>query len=402
MILRRTPTVIRLGSRAFSASTASRADFAHIVIGGGVIGLSIAQRLSQRTSSVLLLERHTALGTETSSRNSEVLHAGIYYGLDSAKAALCIRGRHLAYAFCAAHGVAHQKLGKWIVAQTAAQRAALDHVADTAHRLAVPVRWVGAREAQTTEPAVQACAGVLESPETGIVDSHGFMQALHGLLDEAGGTVALGAEVVAVRGEGMPRGSQGWSVEVRDKASGETSWVTGDSLINAAGLGAVAVNNMIAPERQREMFYAKGNYFSYSGSVPRTSRLIYPAPTPGGGGLGTHLTLDMAGRLRFGPDVEWVSSPDDLAVNSARLSEAVCEIKKYLPGIDETLLVPDYAGIRPKLAPSGAVGAGKGFQDFIITKEDGYSGWINLLGIESPGLTSSLAIAERVEQLLYK
>ncbi|GJC77935.1 L-2-hydroxyglutarate dehydrogenase, mitochondrial [Colletotrichum liriopes] len=149
------------------------------------------------------------------------------------------------------------------------------------------------------------------------------------------------------------------------------------------------------------MYYAKGNYFSYASSAPKVGRLIYPAPEPGAGGLGTHLTLDLAGRVRFGPDVEWVGSADDLAVNGARMPAAVEAIKKYLPGLDESCLEPDYAGIRPKLGKLGAVAHGTGFHDFIIRKEDGYEGWVNLLGIESPGLTSCLAIAERVDEILY-
>jgi L-2-hydroxyglutarate oxidase LhgO len=189
---------------------------------------------------------------------------------------------------------------------------------------------------------------------------------------------------------------------VRDVATGEVSTVTAETIVNSAGLGAVAVNNMIVPpERQREMFYAKGNYFSYGASSPSVKTLVYPAPEPGQAGLGTHLTLDLGGRIKFGPDVEWVDSPDDLAVNESRLAQTVAEVKKYLPGLDETQLQPDYAGIRPKLGKQGAVAQGKGFVDFVIQKEEGYQGWINLLNIESPGLTSCLAIAERVRKLLY-
>ncbi|KAL5631083.1 hypothetical protein BROUX41_000955 [Berkeleyomyces rouxiae] len=396
----------RVSARVFSSSTTRNADFTHAVIGAGVIGLATAQRLAAAhpQSSVLLLERHTAPGTETSSRNSEVLHAGIYYGLDSLKAQLCVRGRQMAYDFAAKYSVSHARTGKWIVAQTNEQQAALGKVAATAAALGVLTRWVAEHEASAKEPCVRAATGVLESPETGIIDSHGLMVALLGLFEEAGGTLARGAQVVDVRveGAGQPKGARGWRLKVRDDATGEESEVIAETIVNAAGLGAVAVNNMIAPEKKREMFYAKGNYFSYAGSHPRVQRLIYPAPTPGGGGLGTHLTLDLAGRVRFGPDVEWVESPDDLAVNGARLTEAIGAIKQYLPEVDESLLMPDYSGIRPKLASSGAVGEGKGFQDFVIQKEDGYTGWINLLGIESPGLTSSLAIAEMVDGLLYK
>jgi L-2-hydroxyglutarate oxidase LhgO len=242
---------------------------------------------------------------------------------------------------------------------------------------------------------------VLESPTTGIVDSHGLMVCLMGLFEEAGGVVALNSPVEDVTPLG-DNGDGGWQVDVRDASSGETSTITAETIINAAGLGAVDVHNMIVPESEhKKLYYAKGNYFSYGASHPRVSRLIYPAPEPGAGGLGTHLTLDLGGQLRFGPDVEWVGSPHDLAVNTARFDQAVAEIKKYLPDIDVASLRPDYAGIRPKLGKLGAVGAGKGFQDFVIRKEDGYEGWVNLLGIESPGLTSSLAIGEMVEEIMY-
>lgn len=222
-----------------------------------------------------------------------------------------------------------------------------------------------------------------------------------GLFEEAGGTVALNSPVRNITPLGE-NGSAGWELEVHDASTGETSTITTETLINAAGLGAIDIHNMIVPESQhKQLYYAKGNYFSYSASHPKVSRLIYPAPEPGAGGLGTHLTLDLGGRLRFGPDVEWVDSPNDLAVNVSRFDQAVAEIKRYLPEVDVHSLEPDYAGIRPKLAAKGAVGSGKGFQDFIIRREEGFEGWINLLGIESPGLTSSLAIGEMVEEILY-
>ncbi|KAL2023361.1 hypothetical protein VTK56DRAFT_2718 [Thermocarpiscus australiensis] len=406
-------------SRPFSHTTVrpATADFTHAVIGGGVVGLAIAQELARRgaaaadagsSSTTLLLERHGAVGTETSSRSSEVIHAGIYYGAASLKTELCVRGREQLYALCAAHGIPHRRTGKWIVAQTDAQRAALQRIHDfCADEIRVPVRWVGAAEAARREPAVRAERGVLESPTTGIVNSHALMLCLLGRFEEAGGTLALGSAVEAVTplddgSSGALPGSAGWQLRVRDVGSGEVSTVTAETLINAAGLGAVAVHNMIVPPaRRREMFYAKGNYFSYAASSPKVSRLIYPAPEPGHAGLGTHLTLDLAGRIRFGPDVEWVDSPDDLAVNVSRLPQTIQEVKKYLPGLDEMQLQPDYAGIRPKLGKMGAVAHGKGFVDFVIQKEEGYQGWVNLLNIESPGLTSCLAIAEKVNKLLY-
>ncbi|AEO66779.1 uncharacterized protein THITE_132641 [Thermothielavioides terrestris NRRL 8126] len=390
-------------SHTTSSPVSSTADFTHAVIGAGVVGLAVARNLARRSGgATLLLERHAAVGTETSSRNSEVIHAGIYYGASSLKTALCIRGKELLYAHCARHGVPHRRTGKWIVAQTDAQLAALQRLHDLCTgEIHVPVRWVGAEEARRREPAVRADKAVLESPTTGIVDSHALMVCLLGQFEDAGGTLALGSAVEGVAPLG-DAGSAGWQLRVRDAASGEVSTVTAETLVNSAGLGAVAVHNMIVPPaRRREMFYAKGNYFSYGASSPRVGTLVYPAPEPGHGGLGTHLTLDMAGRIRFGPDVEWVDSPDDLAVNESRLAQTVQEVKKYLPGLDETQLRPDYAGIRPKLGKQGAVAHGKGFVDFVIQKEAGYHGWVNLLNIESPGLTSCLAIAEMVENLLY-
>ncbi|ATY59364.1 L-2-hydroxyglutarate dehydrogenase [Cordyceps militaris] len=385
------------------ATAAARADFTHAVIGGGVVGIAVARQLARRAGgSTVLIERHAALGTETSSRNSEVVHAGIYYGADSLKARLCVRGKHLLYELCARHGVDHRRTGKWIVAQTPAQRAALERFhAVCRDALGVPTRWVSAAEVARDGEGVVAAAGALESPTTGIVDSHGLMTCLAGLFEDEGGIVALHSPVVGVRPDGA-----GWAVDVRDGATGETSTITADTIVNAAGLGAARIHNMIAgPDRQVTLHYAKGNYFSYAAARPAVSRLIYPVPEPGLGGLGTHLTLDLGGRMRFGPDVEWVSGPDDLAAldtatadGAARLREAVAAIQTYLPGVDASALVPDYAGIRPKLAGRDHAG---GLVDFVVREEDGFRGWVNLLGIESPGLTSALAIAERVEEMLY-
>lgn len=346
-----------------------------------------------------------APGQETSSRNSEVIHAGIYYGASTLKTALCIRGKELLYEFCGQHGVPHRNTGKWIVAQTAEQREALEGVyrhCVEGLKGRVPVRWIGSEEMRNREPAVRAETGCLESPTTGIVDSHSLMVTLLGHFEESGGTFSPGSNVVKITP--LDNGHKGWEITVRDSNSNEESTITTDTLINSAGLGATDIHNLIVPsEQHKKMYYAKGNYFSYAASQPKVSTLIYPAPQQGHGGLGTHLTLDMAGRIKFGPDVEWVDSPDDLAVNGARMPAATEEIKRYLPGVDVSALAPDYAGIRPKLAPRGAVMfEGKGFNDFVIRKEEGYEGWVNLLGIESPGLTSCLAIGERVEGLLYK
>ncbi|EFY98406.2 FAD dependent oxidoreductase [Metarhizium robertsii] len=396
--------VARRGLRQFSSTPATQADFTHAIIGGGVVGLSIAHRLSQQSpsSSSVLIERHSSLGTETSSRNSEVIHAGIYYGRDTLKTQLCLRGKQLLYEFCEKHGVPHRRTGKWIVAQNDAQRRELEKLHAHCADIGVPVRWVPEREVRDEGEGVRAAGGALESPTTGIVDVHGLMVSLAGLFEDAGGVVALNSTVAGVAPLGARPGSAGWRVDVRDSLTGEASSVTAETVVNAAGLGCVDVYNMIVPEALRKrLYFAKGNYFSYSASRPRVSRLVYPAPNPGAGGLGTHLTLDMGGRIRFGPDIEWVDSPDNLAVGRERLEQAVEEIKLYLPGVDETCLEPDYAGIRPKLSYKGAGQAGKNFNDFVVRMEDGYHGWVNCLGIESPGLTSSLAIGERVGELFY-
>lgn len=376
---------------------------------------------NNNSSSTLLLERHPQLGTETSARNSEVIHAGLYYGAGTLKTRLCISGKEMLYDFCARHNVAHRNLGKWIVGQTAQQRDEMQKVYDhNAEHTGCPLRWVGEDEAAKLEPDVRARSGVLESPTTGIVDSHGYMVALRGLFEDAGGVTAVGSRVVDIEpsnvggGESDLPGSGGYRITVQDISTGETSTIESETVINCAGLGAADVHNMIAskgrsPDNDDDndryepmrLYYAKGNYFSYTTSSPRASRLIYPAPTPGLGGLGTHLTLDIGGRIKFGPDVEWVDTPDDLSVNTSRFPEMLAAIREYMPGVKEDALAPDYAGIRPKLQYKSAVGEGKGFIDFHIKKEDGFEGWVNLLGIESPGLTSSLAIGEYVRKLLY-
>lgn len=295
-------------------------------------------------------------------------------------------------------------MGKWIVAQTDQQYEELIKVHEFTKTLEnAPTHFVSLEQAAKEEPYVLARTGILASPTTGIVDSHSYMQFLHGDFTEKGGDTALNSNVIAITPLG-DKGSAGWEISVRDKASGEENTFTAETIINSAGLGACDINNMILPpDQHRKQYYAKGNYFSYSPRTPTTRHLIYPAPEPGLGGLGTHLTLDIAGRIRFGPDVEWVDDPLDLAVNSSRLPQAIEQIKRFLPDVRVEGIQPDYAGIRPKLGRMSAVGSGRGFQDFVIRdmSGEGWRGWVNLLGIESPGLTSSLAIAELVEALLY-
>ncbi|KAF2760650.1 FAD dependent oxidoreductase [Pseudovirgaria hyperparasitica] len=387
--------------RAFSTTTIRSADFTHAVIGAGVVGLSIARRLQSRQgASTILIERHGHFGNETSSRNSEVIHAGLYYGEDSMKTKLCLKGKQMMYDLCKKNSIAHNNCGKWIVAQDDAQMAAIEKVHDFARTIGVPTHFVSPDEVKRREPDIRAQAGVLESTTTGIVDSHGLMQFLQGDYEENNGICAFNAAVESV--EPIDKGAGGWTLWTKDRKTGEQSSVTVETLVNSAGLGAIHISNMILPShRQIKPYYAKGSYFSYSLSKPRPSILVYPAPVPGHGGLGTHLTLDMSGRIRFGPDVEWVDDPTDLSVNSDRLEEAIDDIKSYLPSIDSSAIGLDYAGIRPKLGKLGAVTSGQGFQDFYIKKEDGFEGFINLLGIESPGLTSCLAIGEEVNDILY-
>ncbi|OBT64761.1 hypothetical protein VE03_06548 [Pseudogymnoascus sp. 23342-1-I1] len=381
--------------RASATAAASRGlDFTHAVIGGGVVGLAIARRLAERAGGeTLLVERHGGVGMESSSRNSEVIHAGLYYGKDSLKTKLCIEGRERLYDLCGRWNIPHKKCGKWIVAQTPQQLEKLQEIHALSNDLNVPTSFIPLPKASALEPLILARTGVLESPTTGIIDSHTYIHALLGALTTAGADIALHTSLTSV--SALPRGA-GWELTTLDAATGESSTITTATLVNAAGLGACVVNNMVLPPpRHRKAFYAKGSYFSYSGAAP-ASRLIYPAPEPDLAGLGTHLTLDMAGRARFGPDVEWVESADDLEVDEGRLPGAVRAIRAFVPGIERGRLGGDYAGVRAKLG-----GRGEGMRDFVVRREEGCEGFVNLLGIESPGLTSSLAIAEMVGRLVY-
>ena len=265
------------------------------------------------------------------------------------------------------------------------------------------MEFIPLSEARTREPDVLAREAVLESPTTGIVDSHAYMSYLESDFQSKGGDLACHTDVQSV--EALSSGSQGWKIKTKSPSSSEITTITAESVINSAGLAAVPLSNSILPpSRHFTPYYAKGSYYSYTAPTPRPQTLIYPAPTSGAAGLGTHLTMDMTGAIRFGPDVEWVDDPTDLSVNESRLPAALDEIETYLPTIQREKVQLDYSGIRPKLGKGGAVcrGNGEGFLDFVIRKEEGFEGFVNLLGIESPGLTSSLAIAEMVEGLLYR
>ncbi|KAF1838875.1 FAD dependent oxidoreductase [Decorospora gaudefroyi] len=381
------PCIQPLIRRHFSTSSARCTDFTHAVIGGGVIGLAIARQLQARDgASTILLEKHSSVGTETSSRNSEVIHAGLYYGTDSLKTKLCLRGKEMLYRLCEEHAIPHRRTGKWIVAQDEQQMEALRSVHDF--------------------PDVRAEAGVLESPSTGIVDSHALMQYLQFDYEDRGGLCAFRSAVTHV--SPLDFGHAGWEITTshpdpnNNNNTQTTSTITADTIINSAGLHAVTLQNQILPpSRQKTPFYAKGSYYTYTAPHPRPKTLIYPAPVPGHAGLGTHLTLDMSGHMRFGPDVQWTQSPTDYEPNTSMLARAMDDIVTYLPGVRREALAPDYVGIRPKLGRFSAT-SGEGFQDFYIVKEEGFGGFVNLLAMESPGLTSCLAVAEEVEGLLYR
>ena len=283
---------------------------------------------------------------------------------------------------------------------------ALQRIHEFAREVGIPTRFLGREEVREREPDVRARAGVLESASTGIVDSHGLMSFLEGEIQKNGGEVAYRTGVVGIERDGA---SGEYEVRTRSAGAGgelegEEMVITAEVLVNSAGLGAVGVSNMLLPEeRQRTAYFAKGTYFSYAGSRPKPRTLVYPAPVPGHGGLGTHLTLDLSRppRVRFGPDVEWVDDKGDYTPNEKRMEAALDDIQEYLPGVEREKIEVDYCGIRPKLGREGAATSGKGFQDFYIREEEGYAGFVNLLGIESPGLTSCLAIGEYVEELLY-
>ncbi len=358
-----------------------------VVVGAGVVGLAIGRALALRGLETVVLERASAIGTGTSSRNSEVIHAGIYYPGGSLKARLCVSGRALLYRYCETHGVEHRRCGKLLVATGEAQRGRLAQIQAQAERNGVhDLRALDAAEARALEPELAAVAA-LHSPSTGIVDSHGLMLALQGDLEAHGGALALRSPALSVAREGAAH-----VVEI----GGEAPMALGARLVvNAAGLwapGVAAAIAGLAPQQVPTARYAKGNYFALAGRAP-FSRLIYPVPEEAG--LGVHLTLDLAGQARFGPDVEWIApaTPDaiDYRVDAQRAAAFEAEIRRYWPGLPAGALQPAYSGVRPKLHVAGAAA-----QDFVLQgpADHGVAGLLNLYGIESPGLTASLALAD--------
>lgn len=365
-----------------------------IVVGAGVIGLAVARQLALQGHEVVILEAGDAIGTGVSSRNSEVIHAGIYYQTGSLKARACVAGRHALYAYCRDHGVAHRRTGKLIVAADPGQLPRLDAIRRQAAANGVDdLELLTAAQAQALEPNL-ACAGALLSPSTGIIDSHGLMLALLGDAEAHGAVIACRTPLLAgqITDDGF----------VVQTGGDSPSTLACARLVNAAGLGAWDVAAAIAgfpaaaiPPRH----FAKGNYFALSGGRAPFSRLIYPVPEDGG--LGVHLTLDLAGQARFGPDVQWLpdTAPErlDYRVDPQRADGFYAAIRRYWPDLPDHALVPAYAGVRPKLSGPGAPAA-----DFVIAgpAEHGAPGLVHLFGIESPGLTSCLALAEAVGQRL--
>ena len=353
-----------------------------LVIGAGVIGLAVARAVARQGHEVVVAEAAGAIGTGISSRNSEVIHGGMYYPTGSLRARHCVRGRRMLYDFCGSHGVPHRKCGKLIVATNQAELDKIQAIEAQGRINGVEgLEMIGGNAARALEPEL-SCIGALHSPETGIIDAHAYMLALRGDLEDAGGAIAFNTKVArAARKDGE------WQV-----GFGEGEAFAFDALVNCAGLGAQAAARAVEDypaARVPRLVMAKGNYFTFTGR-PVFKRLIYPTPVVAG--LGVHVTIDLAGRMRFGPDVEWIER-ETYDVDPGRAASFYERIRTYWPGLTDGALAPDYCGIRPKLT-----GRGEAAADFLIDPpaQHGLPGLVQMFGIESPGLTSSLSLAEDV------
>ncbi|MEI6096481.1 MAG: NAD(P)/FAD-dependent oxidoreductase [Gammaproteobacteria bacterium] len=365
-----------------------------VVIGAGVIGLAVAREMALQGRETILLERESAFGTISSARNSEVIHAGIYYPKDSLKAKLCVQGNRLLYEYCRSHQVATQPYGKLIVASDDTQLNDLQAILYKAQNNLVPdIKMISGEEAKNLEPQLHCAAAILSS-STGIVDSHGYMLSLLGGFEDAGGMLAYQSPLISAKPVGS-NAEQGFILEI---GGADGMQIQTRLLINCAGMSAPAIAKKIeglASEQIPKAYFAKGNYFSLSGKSP-FHHLIYPIPEPGG--LGVHLTLDMGGQAKFGPDVEWLDIESeeqiDYTVNTSRGDGFYEAVRRYWPGLKDGSLQPDYSGVRAKIVPPN-VPAG----DFCFNgpQDHGLQGLFNLYGFESPGLTSSLAIAKHLE-----
>jgi len=367
------------------------ADIETLVIGAGVVGLATAAALTKGGHNVVVLDRETTIGQGISSRNSEVIHAGIYYPPGSLRAKLCVRGRQLLYKYCEERNIQAKNTGKLIVATEKSEIEALDKLQKKAAANSVlDITKLSSKEAIAMQPGLR-CVAALHSPSTGIVDSHSMMLSLHADIEAHGGSVVCHSEVTNIDNTHNVN-----TITLRDGTS-----VTAKNIINSTGLASVALASTVTTANSDsipEARFAKGNYFKLAATAPFT-KLIYPAPVVGG--LGIHLTIDLAGQKRFGPDVEWLNhtSEDsiDYQVDASRSENFYDAIRKYWPDLPDNSLLPDYAGIRPKIVRPDTADI-----DFEISTEQhhGVTGLINLFGIESPGLTSSLAIAEYISEIL--
>jgi L-2-hydroxyglutarate oxidase LhgO len=363
------------------------------VVGAGVIGLACGAELARRGRTVWVLERHEAPGRETSSRNSEVVHAGIYYPPDSLKARSCVEGRELLYERCQRDGIGHRRLGKLIVAAREAERPALEAIAERATASgAGGITWLDEAEVREREPRVRAIAGVW-SPNTGIVDGHGLMASYEAELRSLGGELVTNTRVV-----GLAAKAHGWTVETRDGDGASFSLDVG-AVVNAAGLEADRMAELAGLDVDAlgwRIRPCKGDYFSVAPALGAlTSHLVYPVPS-GDGGLGVHVTLDLAGRVRLGPDATYVDAID-YAVDPAKAEAFAEAARRYLPEVRAEHLAPEMAGIRPKLS-----GPGEPFRDFVLAESSdaGAPGMVHLVGIESPGLTAAASLARSAADLL--
>jgi L-2-hydroxyglutarate oxidase LhgO len=354
-----------------------------LVVGAGVIGLAVGRALALAGHEVVIAEAANAIGTGVSSRNSEVIHAGLYYPTGSRRAYHCPRSRRMLYAFCESHGVPHRKTGKLVVATSQAELPSLERILKQSEINGVEgVKIIDAATAKRLEPEL-ACVAAMHSPETGVADSHRLMLALRGDLEDRGGVIAFNTPI-----DRLAPAQNGW-IAFFGGENGES--MRFDAVVNSAGLGAqrlARATEDYPAERVPRLVLAKGNYFSCGRAA--FSRLIYPVPVPGG--LGVHVTVDLAGRMRFGPDVEWIEK-ENYDVDAGRAQSFYERIRTYWPGLPDGALAPDYCGIRPKLS-----GPGEPPRDFLIEglAQHGLDRLVHLFGIESPGLTCALSIAEEV------
>jgi len=365
-----------------------------VVIGAGVVGLAVAREMALQGRETILLERESSFGTISSARNSEVIHAGIYYPKDSLKAKLCVEGNRMLYEYCRSHQVATQPYGKLIVATDSNQINDLQALLYKAQNNGVPgIKLISGDEAKQLEPQLNCVAAILSS-STGIIDSHGFMLSLLGGFEDAGGMLAYQSPLISANPIGE-KAKDGFELEI---GGADGMYIQTKLLINCAGMSAPAVAQKIdslSKDQIPKAYFAKGNYFSLSGKSP-FKHLIYPIPEPGG--LGVHLTLDMGGQAKFGPDVEWLDinaeEQIDYTVNPKRGDGFYEAVRRYWPGLKDQSLQPDYSGVRAKIVPPNAPA---GDFCFNTPRDHGLEGLFNLYGFESPGLTSSLAIAKHLE-----